>query len=163
MVLDNTFNQVAKLVNRDVSAVREQAVKVLSLLPSKLNKVELELKEIGDMGDIIQVHYVDRRTLNEYIVYGYNKKTKTLLVYDHNADTFSRVKLNDMCARELLDIIVSYDDIYSNYYYTINEHTGTMEIYTHDNRIVSEISGCKGLSKKKLNALFEETIDGLGR
>lgn len=50
---------------------------------------------------------------------------------------------------------------YDNYYYHINEHTGSMEIYTQDNRMVCEVSECKGISKNKLDTLFEETIDNL--
>lgn len=50
---------------------------------------------------------------------------------------------------------------YDNYYYCVNDHTGTMEIYTKDNRIVSEISDCGGKSDTELDRLFEEIIDEL--
>ena len=48
-----------------------------------------------------------------------------------------------------------------NYYgfnYDINEHTGSMTIYTNDNEVVSEISDCFGMSKEELNKLADEVL-----
>ena len=52
-----------------------------------------------------------------------------------------------------------------NYYgfnYDINEHTGSMTIYTNDNKVISEVSDCLGISKEELDRLADEVLFDLG-
>ena len=50
---------------------------------------------------------------------------------------------------------------YDNYNYYLNPHTGYMEIYTKDNKLVCDIGDCLGMTKKELERLFKEVIDEL--
>lgn len=52
-----------------------------------------------------------------------------------------------------------------NYYgfnYDVNEHTGTMTIFTNDNKVIAEVSECHDMSEKELNNLADETLNDLG-
>ena len=52
-----------------------------------------------------------------------------------------------------------------NYYgfnYDVNEHTGTMTIYTNDNETLAEISECNGMNKEELNKLADDILYNMG-
>lgn len=51
---------------------------------------------------------------------------------------------------------------YYGYNYDVNEHTGNMIVYTNDNKVVAEISGCKGMSEQDLNILADEVLNDNG-
>jgi hypothetical protein len=51
---------------------------------------------------------------------------------------------------------------YYGYNYTIDEHTGSMTIYTNDNKVIAEVSDCKGMSEQDLNILADEVLNDNG-
>ena len=52
--------------------------------------------------------------------------------------------------------------MYYGYNYNVNEHTGIMTIYTNDNKVIAEMSDCKGMSEQDLNALADEVLNDNG-
>ena len=51
---------------------------------------------------------------------------------------------------------------YYGYSYNVNEHTGIMTIYTNDNKVIAEMSDCKGMSEQDLNVLADEVLNDNG-